>query len=133
MGEPAHTLSARLPSVVVQTLIPAVIAGVFAWRGHAVPASLVGGIALFALVAGLAIPRLFARWEQFGQALGKGVATVLTWACLVPAFYLIFFPGRLILLMTGKDPMCRAFPTQEPTYWVPRAPVKDSGEYRRQY
>ena len=117
----------------LQTLIPAVVAGLLARKGHAVPASIVGAIAAFSLVSGLLIPTLFARWEALGQALGKGVAAVLTWCCLVPVFYLVFVPGRLILLLSRHDHMCRAFPTQLPTYWVPRAPVKTAAEYQRQF
>ncbi len=119
--------------MLVQTLIPGVVAILFARRGHAVPASLVGAIAVFALVSGLAVPTLFARWEACGRAFGKVVAGIVTWICLVPVFYLIFVPGRLILALKQKDPMGLAFPTKQPTYWVPRAPVKDSAEYRRQY
>jgi len=90
-------------------------------------------VAVFALVSGLAVPKLFARWEACGRAFGKVVAGMVTWICLVPVFYLIFVPGRLILALTGKDPMGLAFPTKQPTYWGPRAPGKDAAEYRRQY
>jgi len=128
-----QSLSARWPRVLVQTLIPGVVAVLFARKGHVLPASIVGAIAGFALVSGLFIPTLFARWERLGQAFGKAIAGAVTWICLVPVFYLVFAPGRLILMLTRKDPMGRAFPTQAPTYWVPRAPVKDVAEYRRQY
>jgi len=66
-------------------------------------------------------------------ALGRGVGVAATWICLVPVFYLIFAPGRLILALSRKDPMGRAFPTRAPTYWVSRAPIKDAAEYRRQF
>lgn len=128
-----HSLSARFPRVLVQTLIPAVVSAVLAWKGHAVPAGVVAAIAGFALLSGLFMPALFATWEAMGQAIGKAVATAVTWICLVPMFYLVFVPGRLILLLGRKDPMCRAFPTKLPTYWVPRAPVKDAAEYQRQF
>jgi hypothetical protein len=119
--------------VLVQTLIPGGVAAFLAWRGHPVPAGLLTAIAGFALVSGLFMPALFACWEALGQAIGKAVATAVTWLCLVPLFYLVFVPGRLILLLNRKDPMCRAFPTTQPTYWVPRAPVKDVSEYQRQF
>lgn len=133
MAESTHTLVARWPRVALQTLIPAVVAGLLARKGHAVPASIVGAVAAFALVSGLLIPTLFARWEAFGRAFGKVVAAALTWCCLVPVFYLVFVPGRLILMLQRKDILGRAFPTRLPTYWVPRAPVKDPAEYQRQY
>ena len=117
----------------MQTLIPGGVAAFLLWRGHAVPAGLLTAIAGFALLSGLCMPALFAAWEALGQAIGKGVATAVTWLCLVPLFYLVFVPGRLILLLARKDPMCRAFPTRQSSYWVPRAPVKDASEYQRQY
>lgn len=123
----------RWPRVLLQTGIPAVVALLVARRGHAVPASIIGGVAAFALISGLCLPRLFCRWEAFGQQLGRVVAVGVTWACLVPVFYLVFVPGRLILLLTRRDPMCREFPTRLPTYWVPRPPVRDVAEYRRQF
>lgn len=126
-------LPARWPRVLLQTLIPAVVAFWMAHRGHAVPASIIGAIAGFVLVSGLCIPTLFARWEAFGRAFGRGVGVAVTWICLVPVFYLVFVPGRLILVILRKDPMGRVFPTHAPTYWVPRAPVKDVAEYRRQF
>ncbi len=117
----------------VQALIPAVVSAGLAWKGHAIPAGLLTAIAAFTLASGLFMPSLFACWEALGQTIGKGVATAVTWICLVPLFYLVFVPGRLILLIGRKDPMCRAFPTKQPTYWVPRAPVKDAAEYQRQF
>jgi hypothetical protein len=48
-------------------------------------------------------------------------------------FYLVFVPGRFILMMRGIDPMCRKFPTDAATYWVPRKPVLNTDEYKRQY
>jgi hypothetical protein len=51
----------------------------------------------------------------------------------VPVFYLLFVPGRLILMVRGIDPMCRKFPTAAPTYWVPRKPVTNLEEYKRQF
>lgn len=133
MAEVTQTLAQRWPRVALQAAVPAIVAGLLARKGHAVPASIIGGIAAFSLVSGLMIPRLFARWEAMGAALAKGVGVALTWLCLVPTFFLVFVPARLILLLSRNDPMCRAFPTRLPTYWVPRPPVKDPSEYRRQF
>jgi len=128
-----QSLSARLSRVLVQTLIPSAAAAIFAWKGHDIPAGLLAAIAGFSLLSGLFMPVLFARWEEMGQRLGKGFATAVTWICLVPLFWLVFVPGRLVLLLARKDPMCRAFPTTQKTYWVPRTPVKDASEYQRQF
>jgi hypothetical protein len=75
---------------------------------------------------------LFRKIEQAGQWLGKAVGLALTWALLVPLFYLVFLPGRLILMATGRDPMCRRFPSAASSYWIPRRPVQPA-DYKRQF
>jgi hypothetical protein len=85
------------------------------------------------LVSGLCIPPLFRLFDRFGQWLGKTVGAALTWGLLVPFFYLVFFPARLLLLARGKDPMARRFPSPEPTYWIPRPAVPNLDQYRKQH
>jgi hypothetical protein len=91
------------------------------------------GVSGVLLISGLFIPPVFNRIEQFGRWFGKGVGIAITWILLVPVFYLLFVPGRLILMVRGIDPMCRKFPTAAPTYWVPRKPVTNLEEYKRQF
>jgi hypothetical protein len=85
------------------------------------------------LITGFLVPALFNRIEKIGQELGRVVSVAITWILLVPMFYLVFVPGRLILKLNNIDPMCRQFPTNALTYWVPRKPVADVDNYKRQY
>ncbi|MBN1269804.1 MAG: hypothetical protein JXB04_09465 [Kiritimatiellae bacterium] len=85
------------------------------------------------LVSGLWIPPVFKAIESFGAWLGKIVATGLTWALLAPLYYTVFLAGHLVLLVTGKDPMHREFPSKEPTYWVPRKPARNLEQYTKQH
>ena len=118
--------------VFVQALVAFAVAGLFYWRGRHIAASVVAAIGAVVLISGLFIPPLFRKIEQGGQWLGRAVGLALTWALLVPLFYLVFLPGRLILLATRHDPMCRRFPSTEPTYWIPHRPAPP-GHYTRQF
>lgn len=119
--------------VLLQTVIPAAVGGFFWIKGKPVAAGVLAGIAALMFISGFFIPALFARIEQLGRTFGKWVGVAITWVLLVPVFYLVFVPGRLILMLRGIDPMCRKFPTDAPTYWVPRKPVADTAEYKRQF
>lgn len=119
--------------VLLQAVIPALVGAFFYYKGKPVAAGVLGGIGAVLLVSGFLLPALFARIERFGRWFGKIVGTAITWILMVPVFYLIFVPGRLILMLRGMDPMCRKFPTDAPTYWVPRKPVVDVDDYKRQF
>lgn len=90
-------------------------------------------VASFLFLSGLWIPRLFLGLERFGGKFGQWVGGVLTWLVLAPTFFIVFFPGRLILWLTRRDPMRRQFPSREESYWTPRPPVQNKEQYLRQY
>ena len=81
----------------------------------------------------LFVPPAFAAIEGFGKKLGVWVGTGLTYLLLVPFFYLVFVPGRLVLALMGKDPMQREFPTKEASCWSPRRTKMDEAHYRKQF
>jgi len=117
----------------LQTLIPLAVAAIFVWKGRAVAAGIVAAIGAAMLISGLFIPSLFLKLDQGGRWLGKVAGAALTWLLLVPMFYLVFVPARLVLAVTGNDPMARKFPTKSATYWIARKPVASPDEYKRQY
>ena len=117
----------------VQGAIPALVGAFFWYKNRHVAASVLFGISGVLLVTGFLLPSVFLRIEKLGQGLGRIVGVVLTWLCLVPAFFLVFVPGHLILKIRGLDPLSRAFPTDLPSYWVPRKPVASTDDYKRQY
>ncbi len=117
----------------LQALIPFAVAVFLAWKGRMIAGGVVGGIGVVVLLSGLLVPALFLKLEQGGRWLGKAAGVGLTWLLLVPMYYLVFAPGRLLLMMTGKDPMARKFPTNEKTYWIARKPVASPDEYKRQF
>jgi hypothetical protein len=48
-------------------------------------------------------------------------------------FYLVVTPVGIIMRLTGRDPMERAFDRTAKTYWKPRRTDPDSARYFRQY
>jgi hypothetical protein len=119
--------------VLIQAVIPTAVGAFFYFKGKPAAAGILWSLGALLLISGFLIPSLFAKIEQAGRWFGKGVGTAITWLLLVPMFYLVFVPGRLILRIRGIDPMCRKFPTDAPTYWVPRKPVVNLDEYKRQF
>lgn len=121
-------------TAVIQTGVMAAIGALlYFWLGHRTMGFVVWGLAAVVLVSGLFLPPVFAAIERFGKRLGQWVGTGLTWGLLVPFYYLCFVPLHLLQKISGKDPLRRRFPTDEPTYWTPRGPVKDANQYRKQF
>jgi hypothetical protein len=118
---------------VIQAAVAGGIGWLFLWRGHKGMAWFLASVAAFLFLSGLFIPRLFLDFERFGRKFGQWVGGALTWLALTPTFFLVFFPGRLILWLTKHDPMRRQFPSKEETFWTPRPPVKKIEQYSRQY
>jgi hypothetical protein len=133
-----RSAAATAPAVYRRSLIQAGVAaaiGLFILLKlhHAIVGSVVLAIAVILFVTGQFIPDAFRRIESWGQKLGKAVGAALTWALLVPFFYLCFLPGNLLLRALRKDPLKMKFPSDEPTYWTHRPPVIDVSRFRSQY
>jgi hypothetical protein len=118
---------------ILQTSIMAIVAGIFFYRRHPVPGVILACLAGLVLIGGCFIPSFFLAFEKAGRKFGQWVATGVTWLLLVPFYYLCFVPGRIAILLTGKDPLNRQFPSKATTFWVPRPPVKDPSQYGKQF
>lgn len=90
-------------------------------------------LAAVTLLSGFLAPPVFRCIERGGRILAGGVMVGLTWILLAPFFYVCFSFGRLCLILTGKDPLCREFPSDRKSYWVTRSDTGGSERYRRQY
>lgn len=119
--------------VLLQASIMAIVAGLFLYHHHPIPGTILLILAGFLLVSGFFIPSFFLGFEKGGRKFGQWVATGVTWLLLVPFYYLCFLPGRIAILLTGKDPLTRQFPSKATTFWVPRPPVKDPSRYGKQF
>ena len=129
-----HKTGPAASTVLLQAGIMAVIGALVYWKldKHGMGLA-VWILAAIVLVSGFFIPPVFKAIERFGQALGRWVGALLTWGLLVPFYYLFFLPANLLMKIRGKDPLCRRFPSNEPTYWTPRKPVTDAAQYRKQF
>lgn len=119
---------------VIQTLVMGVIGAVLLGLfGHRIVAFVVWGLAAVILILGLAAPPAYRHIDRFGQFLGRAVGGLLTAVLLTPFYYLVFFPGALLLRLQGRDPLHR--PPLEPgrTGWIPRRQGPTPESYAHQF
>lgn len=106
----------------IQATVGFAVAGLFAWRGHQVPAMLVGSIATFVLLSALLSPLgLFAAIERSIAAVGRGIGRAFTWVLLPTIFYLFFVPFGALFRRGRRDSMTRYFVEDAPSYWSSRS------------
>ncbi len=130
----ARPMSLKLKSTLQALAMAAVGYVIYRIWGHPVGPAIVWSLAGLVLIGGWVFPPIFHGFEKFGAKLAFWVAGGLTWGLLVPFFYITFTFGRLILLVSGKDPMDRRFPDAERTsFWTPRPPVPSMAQYRKQH
>ncbi len=126
-------MSARLKATIQAPIMALVGYLIFRWTGHLIGPAIVWTLAGLVLLGGWFIPPIFHAMERFGLWLAKWVSLILNYGLLVPFFYLCFVPGRLILKLQGIDPMDREFPSNKPSFWIPRKPVTNMAQYRKQH
>jgi hypothetical protein len=118
----------------IQALVMAAVAALFFfWKGHRILPAVLSGLAALNLLLGLAAPRAFGAIDRALLAFGRVCGVAATWLLLTPFFYLFFVPARLILLAARRDPLHRRCPDTPASYWVPRRPVKNMDDYRKQF
>ena len=124
---------ARRRKALVQFGVATAFAALLLLRHHRVAGLVVGGIGVAVLLCGLWVPPAFEALDRLGRALGRWVGAALTYLLLVPFFYLVMVPGRLILAASGKDPMKRRWDRAAASYWVdPNIPA-GVDRFKRQY
>jgi len=120
--------------LIFQSIIAFAVAALFAFIFHRVLfAGIVAGIGLLILISGLFIPKLYSAFERIVGIFAVGVGQALTWLLLVPFYYLCFLPARIILSLTKRDPMKRAWDSSAPTYWDEKHNVQDNNRMTKQY
>ncbi|MFP8877988.1 MAG: hypothetical protein VCE43_00200 [Myxococcota bacterium] len=86
-------------------------------------------------LAGLLSPTgLFVLIDRGFQALARGLSRIITWAVLLPLFYLFFLPFGLVLRAGKRDRLQRWMDADAATYWEPRDGITAASPSReRQY
>jgi len=126
-------MSAKVKASIQAPIMALVGYLIYRWTHHLIGPVIVWSLAGIVLLGGWFVPPVFIAIERFGATLAKWVAIILNYGLLVPFFYLCFVPGRLILKLQGIDPMDREFPSDKPSFWIPRKPVADIAQYRKQH
>lgn len=116
-----------------QAGIMAAILLLFFYLRHGWVVGIVGVLLAADLVGAFFIPPLYFAMEKFGLLLARWVGTGLTYILLVPFFFICFVPARILLKLSGRDPMCRQWEKAKPTYWVDKPAPLDAAHFTRQY
>jgi hypothetical protein len=80
------------------------------------------GLAVMLILPALAAPRVLAPAHRAWMALGSALGWVNTRLVLGLIFFGLITPMGLVLRLTRRDPMQRAFDPNATTYRVPRRP-----------
>ena len=114
-------------------VMAAVGALIYFWLRHPVGAYVVWGLAALLLSGILFSDRVLHGFERVAAFLAHVIGTGLTWLLLTPLFYLVFWPGRLVQKLAGKDPMRRKLDPAAPSYWSDYQKLDIQDRYQRQY
>ena len=100
---------------------------------HTTMAFIIVGIALFIAFSAFCLPGVYRGIDGFFQKFARWVGVAMTWILLVPAFFILFIPGRILFLLGGKDPLRLKFLPEEASYWIPHRGVTRDDHYRKQH
>lgn len=105
----------------------------FLMTDHIVLPSLLLALAALLLAGLLFSDRIVRGFDQTGVFLARAVGNGLTWLLLAPFFYVVFGTGRLVLRITGKDPLQLKIYPQASSYWTDRAANPAPSSIQRQF
>lgn len=94
------------------------VGGMLLWRGRSA-GPWVLGLAAFAILSALLLPKLLRPLERVLGAILRAIMTVVTYVVLTVSYFVVFTPMGLLMKILGKDLLDRRFPTDEKSYWVP--------------
>ena len=100
---------------------------------HTTMACIIVGISLFIAFSAFVMPSVYRSIDGFFQKLAHWIGIGMTWLLLVPAFFILFLPGRIFFLLRGKDPLRLKLLPDESSYWIPHPGVTREEHYRRQH
>ena len=126
--------SSHTGKLIFKTVIAFTVAALLAFGFHRILfAGIVAGIGLLIFICGLFFPKLYASFERVVGKFAFGVGQILTWILLVPFYYLCFLPARIILLLSKRDPMKRAWDSSASTYWDKKQDIQVNNRMTKQY
>jgi hypothetical protein len=131
----SHSRLVRVPwpSVAVQTIVPAAIAGLFFLRHATTLGCCAATLSGWMLLSGLFLPRAFLAVEGALKTFGRWVGIALTWVLLVLFFFLCFVPLSWLVRRQARHLLALEFDKNAPSYWQDRKPPGDPEHFLRQY
>jgi hypothetical protein len=119
----------------LQTLVAALAMTAALALRHSAMGGIIAVVAVVNLGCALASPLgAYARLQAGLDAVGHMVGRVLTYALLVPLFYVFFLGFGLLLRRGRRDGLQRWFDPAAPTYWHTRSQREPSlSAYERQF
>jgi hypothetical protein len=103
-------------------------------RSGSIPAGgAIAGFGLVLAVLGLTVPQALRPIWIVLMVVNYPIGWVVTHVVMAAIFYLVVTPVGVIMRLTGRDPMERAFDRSAKTYWKLRRTDPGSSRYFRQY
>ena len=106
---------------------------VFRRSGSVPVAASIAALGVVLAVLGFAVPRALRPVWVVLMVVNYPIGWVVTHVVMAIIFYLVVTPIGVIMRLTGRDPMERAFDRSAKTYWKPRRVDPGSSRYFRQY
>jgi Saxitoxin biosynthesis operon protein SxtJ len=108
--------------------------GVLRWRAGAPDtARVLWAVGLAAFAMALVVPAL-RRWIYLVWTYATfPIAWTVSHLVLATIYFLVATPIRVLLAVTGRDPMKRRFDKKAASYWIVRRPNRDDARYFRQF
>ncbi|MDA3799156.1 MAG: hypothetical protein PF692_08765 [Kiritimatiellae bacterium] len=126
--------ASNIKKAMIQFVVMICIGGLLYYKFHKeIMSYVVFALAWVVFISGIALPKVFNAIEKFGSFLGMAVGTIITWALLLPFFFICFVPGRIILLLAKKDPLERNFDKDAETYFTPYTRHTKPEYYKNQF
>ena len=135
-GESVKAGGSQGPSLLFSMATMAVglgVAAAFYSMGHPRMAVVVGTIACAMFLLSRFAPAAFRRVESWLARFSSLVGRLVTGLLLVPCYLLFFTFGRLVQVVTGKDPMARGLEPDRESYWQDKTVDNDPEHYTRQF
>lgn len=108
-----------------------VLAGVVWWRGHDVVYTVVGGIGLTLVLAGLVAPGKLGPIYRAWMALALLLSKVTTPVFLGITYFFLLAPVGFVIRLLGRNPLVRE--ARDGSYWVTRPPGAQASDLERQF
>lgn len=116
-------------TVVVQTVVAAVVAFAFFRKNHCVMAGSVAVVAGALALCSVVWPAGYHGVQRAFQLLGLWLGRILTYILLAPCFILVFGVAHMVMFLSRRDPLGNGFARERTTYWETHAPVADPARH----